>query len=651
MFNLYSQLTTEDKDKIEQYIYNYGILKDYYLGTEKWLQYWSTEKIKLYKLLDSQFILKIPFSYNKDKKDIERDIDALIYCNNEYGKFITLIKQIVRNLPNADLYNNDFYELVCDMLHIDSLAENITHTYISKKVTFKAEGAKRELQLQPKGKPVKMLGKVITYLIDNNVIKSEEEKKYFADNLEGFRIRHSQILNEKTINGNLCFSVHPLDFMTMSDNNTWNSCMNWRNGGCYHVGSVEMLNSNNVVCCYLESSRPFYLTKEQNNDYTWNDKKWRQLFYVTKDIIVSGKSYPYPNKEITMAALNALRDLAKKNLNWTYEFGPEQYLDMLHVRSLRAMENNQRFISTKKTTKHNILFHTKGMYNDMLNDQRTKYYCVRNKVDHNKVITYSGKAPCLCCGESVISESDYYSDEYNERYENVGEVICYSCNKEHFSCNVCHETRSNSRMYRVNEDGHVRQYCEYCFNEYIRVCPCCGKVLNLRDALQDIKRVYIIKPDCKTITLRNLTQNEYTDDSKIYPVLLCPECCKNIEKNHEIIELDISSGTWIVDSGERFLIKAKDDAEFEDLKKYNRHMLQKYQCDNNTVIENTLEPIRRRNFVLEYSNSIDKVYSFVIKRNVERSRDYFINLDTGESRYDEYCHYDANTIEWHTISF
>ncbi len=646
MFNLYNQLTKEDKDKIEQYIYNYGIVKNYYLGTEKWLQYWSTEKIKLYKLLNNQFILKIPFSYNREKRDIERDIDALIYQNDEYGQFVNSIKKIIRNLPQPDdaFYNDEFYELVCDIFHIDSLVDNSIHTYINQKVTFKAEDAKRELQLQPKGKPVKMLGKIITYFIENNIIKSEEDKKYYAEELENFRIRHSQILNEKVITGNLCLSVHPLDFMTMSDNNTWNSCMNWRNGGCYHVGSVEMLNSNNVVCCYIESSKPFYLTKERNDNYTWNDKKWRQLFYVTKDIIVSGKSYPYFNKDITMAALNALRDLAKKNLNWTYEFGPEQYSDMLHIRTLKAMENNQKFIHTGKTTKHNIIFHTKGMYNDMLNDQRTKYYCVRNKVKHNKVITYSGKAPCLCCGESVISESDYYSDEYNERYNNVGQVVCESCNKEHFSCDICHETCNSSYLYQVKENGDIHKYCEHCFKNYIRVCPCCGKILNLRDALRDVKRIYVIKPNCKTITLRDLTRNECDSETNIYPVLLCPECCKDVAKTHKITQLNITSHSWIIDSGERFLIEAKDDADFEDLKKYHKCMLQKHQCDYDTVVENTIQPISRKDFVINYCNFINKTISLVASRTVERSRDYFINLNTGECRYDEYCTYNANTI-------
>ena len=38
----------------------------------------------------------------------------------------------------------------------------------------------------------------------------------------------------------------------MSDNNSgWESCMSWRNNGCYRRGTVEMMNSPYVIVAYL----------------------------------------------------------------------------------------------------------------------------------------------------------------------------------------------------------------------------------------------------------------------------------------------------------------------------------------------------------------------------------------------------------------
>jgi hypothetical protein len=89
---------------------------------------------------------------------------------------------------------------------------------------------------------MKALGKVVeAYNLDQEMF-------------EEFRIAHSQILNDKKLSGRLCLSIHPLDYMTMSDNESdWGSCMSWREGGCYRRGTVEMMTSPVVVVAYLKS--------------------------------------------------------------------------------------------------------------------------------------------------------------------------------------------------------------------------------------------------------------------------------------------------------------------------------------------------------------------------------------------------------------
>ena len=54
-----------------------------------------------------------------------------------------------------------------------------------------------------------------------------------------YAVAHSQILNTTNLKGTLCLSIHPLDYMTMSDNDSnWTSCMSWKNGGEYRQGTV-----------------------------------------------------------------------------------------------------------------------------------------------------------------------------------------------------------------------------------------------------------------------------------------------------------------------------------------------------------------------------------------------------------------------------
>ena len=135
---------------------------------------------------------------------------------------------------------------------------------------------------------------------------------------------------------------------------------------------------------------------------------------------------------------------AKENLGWRYSFGPELYQDMKHINTYDKMEQNRNWIFNGNTTKHNIIFDTKLMYNDMFNDSKTKYWCVRNKVKKNKIISYSGKAPCICCGDSMVmqNDEDFYEHDYgsyNHRFEITGGTLCNYCKNDR-RCNSCDET-------------------------------------------------------------------------------------------------------------------------------------------------------------------------------------------------------------------
>jgi hypothetical protein len=126
------------------------------------------------------------------------------------------------------------------------------------------------------------------------------------------------------------------------------------------------------------------------------------------------------------------------------------------------------------------------MYNDMFNDHNTKYWCVRNKVNHNKVICYSGKARCLCCNTDMINEDNYNEswgdDDYNDRYVDTENVVCKDCRNEYFTCEVCFSTvitndaSGRSQIYTVeNAAGEMMHICKYCFDHYVKICPDCGK--------------------------------------------------------------------------------------------------------------------------------------------------------------------------------
>jgi hypothetical protein len=217
-----------------------------------------------------------------------------------------------------------------------------------------------------------------------------------AHNIEGFedfRICHSLVLNQKKSVGELCLSIHPMDYWTMSDNDCdWDSCMNWREQGGYRAGTVEMMNSPCVVVAYLKASDPFYISRGME----WNNKKWRQLFIVNEDVIMGIKDYPYHNPNIGKVVNAWLKELAEKNLGW-------KYCDKLLPYHPGEEIAHPNYPDEKKFA---FYFHTNDMYNDT--GCCNHYIYIRDTLHesgkdfYSPTINYSGKSQCVSCGEIDI---------------------------------------------------------------------------------------------------------------------------------------------------------------------------------------------------------------------------------------------------------
>ena len=568
--DLISLLPEEDKRRIENYIYLYGINKLDFMGLEKWLQNWSHSNQKLFKLLGNQFIQKIEYSYEKNRYEIESDFRSLLRTHPFRDSYHEFHHNVIVPLYTDDKISMDARAGFNHLTDLINFVEDKTFYGIK----IKLDG-KKCLQIPEGTKPMRAFQKIITYFKD--------EWKF--EDFEDFRLKHSLILNDKYVRGKLCFSIHPLDFMTMSDNDSnWSSCMSWTDEGCYHIGTVEMMNSNNVMCCYLENDDSLYNFAKHGTHvddplFTWNNKLWRVLAYVTKDIIMAGKAYPYRNKELSIAVIDGIKKLAEDNLNWKYSFGPELYKDMQYINTTYAMDRAKNYLHIRPK-KHNIIFDTKGMYNDMLNDHDTSYWCYRNKVNYNKVLSVSGKCPCLCCGESVIDYNEYDADEYNERFRDTGKVVCTSCLDDMFTCAECGGQNATVEKYNIFIDGQLRIMCGNCIEEKVRRCPDCGTLMYVNRPLFH----YGNFDQFKTANLSDYKESIYVEngdpwskdhlpDSEFLGCYVCPECGPKLLQDLEKITISIN---WL--GGKRILyrntVKSKDEQD-----KYLWNSLGKFEDD------------------------------------------------------------------------
>lgn len=597
--DLIQKLSEDDKKRITNYIKLYGTTD--FIGVDKWLQSWSHANQKLYKLLGNSFIYKEKVSIQKPDNFVVNEITRFIHkYDSPFLHCLFRLHEIYSDfseLPENANWKTENNAELCSLL---KLLRNMTNSdiwikdVIDDNIKIKGVNKKKMLQISKGMKPIRAAQKIMNFIkeetLNSSSFKFNWEKVY--KEFDEFRIKLSMITNDKFISGNLCFSIHPLDFMTMSDNNyDWSSCMSWRNQGCYHLGTVEMMNSNNVICCYLEGKEPFFFDEPGNEEIakaiqqdeyskdlnTWNNKKWRTLCYINKNIIMSGKSYPYQNGDLSKKVIEIAKRLAGDNVNWFYDFGPELYKDMQHIYSGIAMDNNKRWIKNKNTIKHNIIWDTKAMYNDMLNDRSCHYWCYRNKVKHNIVYSVSGKAPCLCCGEEVSVWAD--EEDYNERYLNVESVVCTSCRKP---CDLCENYFDLIRYYTLEyPDGKQFQLCENCFRNIYRICPGCGEpyLIDL-DCTDERKFVYYaelergeapVYYDAPKISLSSPPEEQYAltscqePDSNLHflkvsknsatPILerlyMCKNCYAKISNTVDLKEINIKKCFYYINVNKR----------------------------------------------------------------------------------------------------
>lgn len=435
------ELSRHDKETIVNYINSFAGLGANELYEESCsienldhiLRYWRENKCSLFKLLGNNLIISkdidtiLPISALTDEmwKRIRNNTKALRFFRKWEG-FVTGL-----TFTNQDIDRN-YWELVKKR----NIAKNV---YEGDTFHITKEDGKK-VKIQNGMKFMKVL-KIFNDIYD---FAAKEE-------FEEFRLVHSQALTAAKVSGTLSLSIHPLDYLTMSDNdNDWHSCMSWTNAGEYRIGTVEMMNSPYVVIAYFttKDNNEFYF----NNTGIWNNKIWRCLYIVDPQAMIAEiRQYPYESEILNGAALTWLRELAAANLATSYSSIPTT-LDCT-----RDMFTPRDVIHPLTGEHLNIKFITQYMYNDFRHMHEA--YFVENWTFGSLLycIDYSGTAICMCCGE------DFYPEECEE-------VVCCHCDSSK-RCAECGSVYLSDEMEYI--DGCW--FCPDCREQYIDECDICGK--------------------------------------------------------------------------------------------------------------------------------------------------------------------------------
>lgn len=374
------------------------------------LREWATQKQSLFELFGNKMILEKKIELEEPEKNIKRKLNRLVNSSPFINGIFNVLYPRGFAVENS---NNIVGELWYDIN--EELLEN-KWTRPSFQVLSSKEEVLTDFIFIP-GKNFKPF--IIQKGTKLTTILSKFAKALQIEGYDEFMTEYSKIFNTKITKGTFCLSIHPLDFMTMSDNaSNWSSCMSWRAKGDYRDGTVEMLNSPCVVVGYLKSD-----SKDMpiGDDY-WNNKKWRELFIVTEEVICGVKGYPYRSESISKIAINWLKELADKNnygnyademYRWNLQFSEEECVP--YDDSVYTIEG--------AITDYHLEFSTVMMYNDFYYNTGGDTFGYLTK-DKSAIYTfYSGAFSCMACG--AVTNSKFYPDgvligdeclHYGEKY-------------------------------------------------------------------------------------------------------------------------------------------------------------------------------------------------------------------------------------------
>lgn len=151
--------------------------------------------------------------------------------------------------------------------------------------------------------------------------------KFFEKNpkkLENLQNAASMLIQEDKITGVLCLSVHPLDYISASENcHSWHSCHAL--DGDYRVGNLSYMVDKHTIMCYLRADNCDYILPDFPTEVPWNSKKWRIWIHLSDnwDIIFAGRQYPFTSN----VGLNlAKKELIEPTLNIRFTDFTNQYL-------------------------------------------------------------------------------------------------------------------------------------------------------------------------------------------------------------------------------------------------------------------------------------------------------------------------------------
>ena len=436
MINRINLLTQEEKDML---LYKFETNGGSEAGLQSVLEHWNRSKNDnefFNHYFGNELIKEYPVELKTNENILAEQFDTLLRTEGVFKTVLDDLLDLVDSMPTVGDYTPNeiieyegFYqqnkrEIICALLRNTG---NMVNNTCSQEIKFLLNNKLYKINKGQKyTKAVRAIANAFGY-----------EKPQL---IEQFIIEHSKVLNNKSIKGTLCLSIHPMDYITLSDNsNRWTSCLSWDEEGCHQAGVIEMITSPTALVAYLKSDNTVY----EFGNYQWNSKKWRELFMVDQHYIICNKQYPFSIIESQNKVLSIIKPFVEE------VFG--EYSEKMTFTEYRGILGDYPTLITNH------------MYDDT--HGKTKV-CYNKKITENYLMKFSGNSVCIRCGKQEIFTSE--------------SLLCSDCG-DFGMCDHCGDYISEDESSYITVNGEI--ICEYCFDTSYNHCSECYEIFRDEDLL------------------------------------------------------------------------------------------------------------------------------------------------------------------------
>ena len=441
MTSIISQVLPQVKEVIE---FSQGISNTQYIG--ELLNRWYTAKTEFIDALGGNLTFKYPekmsFEFSPaEKKKRLFDLIDYVYCtmdNYKLGKFIEAMSDcFYTNIMNVD------YEL-------------------------------------PDGTVI---------CAGTKIIKAFKYFEGCASYLEKIQNKASRLIQENKVEGYITISVHPLDYLSASENaHNWRSCHAL--DGEYRAGNLSYMLDSSTVMCYLSDEKDYTLPNFPST-VPWNSKKWRMWLYFSNDqtMMFAGRQYPFTANEI----LDKLRSVVFPKCritcgkwsewqdnyitHYTTKDGATHTFETTYVPVGNRLADMYNFIQDKSMLHFNDLLrsstYTKPLY---MYRENPWYYSGTGDTTSQTKFEVGSKVPCLICGEPLDDP---------ERF--VCSNCCADDSDDKVCCDQCGSVIYVDDAYWVEDTYAV---CPQCAHESTDVCYHCGTRHYMENLIEENGELY-----------------------------------------------------------------------------------------------------------------------------------------------------------------